>query len=497
MPTVRSRLHKKNKDGSYSTIYLETDASIVLLGNGTALEDTIAQMQETSRALGGAHALKHTETGSDPITPDSIGAASAFDISAINAGIENAHTRLQNILDSAIETITDIPYQVGTVTYSGGSQAPVWGNYDTSRMGVSGDISGVNAGEYSAVFTAKKGFQFDGGAESITVTWRIDHAVISTVPSQNGSLTYTGSAQSPSWSNYNSAQLTLSGVTSGTNAGTYTAKFTPTENYQWADGTAEEKSVNWSIGKAAGSLSLSTTSVSFTSASGSQQVTVTRSGTGAIHAVSSNTSVATCSVSGNVVTIRSGSTNGSCSISITVDEDDNFTSPSEKPINVSRDVFTVPTTLGIKCTWAGHDWIVCHVESDRIYLACAEIYEFCAFDSDQNHTSYAGSNLAARAKAFENSLPASAKANAINTTVNGVTAKIFVASKEQLDGGFSWFNSNDRRDLFDGSANFYWTSSTHTNTTRVWYVYRSSGKFDYTNPTQTGGLRPFVALKRT
>ena len=49
---------------------------------------------------------------------------------------------------------------------------------------------------------------------------------ISAVPTQNGTLTFTGSEQSPSWNNYNPDTLTLGGVTTGTNAGTYTATFT-------------------------------------------------------------------------------------------------------------------------------------------------------------------------------------------------------------------------------------------------------------------------------
>ena len=50
---------------------------------------------------------------------------------------------------------------------------------------------------------------------------------ISNVPAQSGTLTYNGNSQTPSWSNYNSAQLTLGGTTSGTNATSYNATFTP------------------------------------------------------------------------------------------------------------------------------------------------------------------------------------------------------------------------------------------------------------------------------
>ena len=52
------------------------------------------------------------------------------------------------------------------------------------------------------------------------------------VPSQSGALAYTGSAQTPAWANYESTKLTLGGTTSGTNAGSYEATFTPKDNYQ-------------------------------------------------------------------------------------------------------------------------------------------------------------------------------------------------------------------------------------------------------------------------
>ena len=72
---------------------------------------------------------------------------------------------------------------------------------------------------------------------------------ISAVPTQSTALTYSGSSQSPTWKNYDSSQLTIGGTTSGTNAGTYYATFTPKEGYCWSDGSTTAKSVSWTIGK--------------------------------------------------------------------------------------------------------------------------------------------------------------------------------------------------------------------------------------------------------
>ena len=52
-------------------------------------------------------------------------------------------------------------------------------------------------------------------------------SIINAVPSQSGSLTYTGSAQSPTWNGYDAEKLSIGGDYSAVDAGTYTATFTP------------------------------------------------------------------------------------------------------------------------------------------------------------------------------------------------------------------------------------------------------------------------------
>ena len=44
--------------------------------------------------------------------------------------------------------------------------------------------------------------------------------------------------------------MTLGGVTTGTDAGSYQATFTPKEGYTWGDETSEAKTVTWTIGRA-------------------------------------------------------------------------------------------------------------------------------------------------------------------------------------------------------------------------------------------------------
>ena len=179
----------------------------------------------------------------------------------------------------------------------------------------------------------------DGGINNSTsqrTTGTANRITISTVPSQSGTLTYTGSSQSPSWSNYVSTKMTLGGTTSGTNAGSYNATFTPTSDYRWSDGGTSAKTVAWSIGKAAGSLSISKTSITLNSSTKSTTFTVTRSGDGAISATSSATGVATVSVSGTTVTVSSvNDTTGTATITVSVAAGTNYTAPASKTCSVT------------------------------------------------------------------------------------------------------------------------------------------------------------------
>ena len=192
----------------------------------------------------------------------------------------------------------------------------------------------------------------DGGINTSTsqrTTGTANRITIANVPSQSGSLTYSGSEQTPSWSNYNTTYMTIGGTTKGTNAGSYTATFTPTTNYRWSDGTTTAKSVTWSIGKAAGSLTLSASSVTLNTSNLTKTVTVTRAGDGTITATSNNTGVATVSVSGNTITISHvNKTTGSATITVKVAAGTNHTAPSDKTISV--------TAQFVSSTLNDNDW---------------------------------------------------------------------------------------------------------------------------------------------
>ena len=88
-------------------------------------------------------------------------------------------------------------------------------------------------------------------ASSSTPTVKVQNITNVAIPIQSGTLTYNSTSQTVTWSNYDSSKMTVSGTTSATNAGTYSATFTlkDTTNYKWSDGTTAAKTVSWKINK--------------------------------------------------------------------------------------------------------------------------------------------------------------------------------------------------------------------------------------------------------
>lgn len=167
--------------------------------------------------------------------------------------------------------------------------------------------------------------------KTYTATARIP---IANVPTQEGSLTYTGSAQTPTLNNYDSDELTLGGTTSGTNAGNYNATVTPKAGFCWSDGTTGAKTVAWTIAKAAGSLSLNPVSLSLTGNAPTGSVTVTRAGDGAITATSSEPDIAKVSVSGNKVNVTAVD-EGNVTVTVKVAAGTNHNAPANKTFTVN------------------------------------------------------------------------------------------------------------------------------------------------------------------
>lgn len=147
------------------------------------------------------------------------------------------------------------------------------------------------------------------------------------VPTVSGSLTYNGQAQSPILTGYDADKMVLSGDTSGTNAGSYTAVVTPTAQYKWSDGSTEAKNIPWSIAKATPSITFDPASVSLDTSTTSQAVSVTYTGDGTLSAQSDNSGVATASLEGTILTVT-GVETGNTAIQVSASEGTNYTAAS-------------------------------------------------------------------------------------------------------------------------------------------------------------------------
>lgn len=223
-------------------------------------------------------------------------------------------------------------------TFADGSTAVITDQVDYSPKT-------MTYGTTSVVVSATIG----GQAYTASVAVTVSRIKVSAVPTQSGTLTYNGASQSPTLSGYDATKMMLSGTQSATNAGSYTMQASlKDDKYEWPDGTTTAKTVNWSIGKKAGSFTKDKTSIQITTNKKSDTITITREGTGAISASSNNTQVATTSVSGNVITVT-GVKSGNCVITINVAADTNHTAPAAQTVNVS--VSLISNTLN-ENSWA-------------------------------------------------------------------------------------------------------------------------------------------------
>ena len=148
--------------------------------------------------------------------------------------------------------ISAITYKLGTgnaTTYSSAVTVPVGQTVTYGATASSGYTWWKWTGTHSSTTNA---YSFTMPASNVADTANAMQQI--TTPSWKGTLTYSGSSQSATtttlWNNYNTSTSTIGGTTSGTNAGSYNATFTPKSGYCWTDGTTSAKTVSWSITRA-------------------------------------------------------------------------------------------------------------------------------------------------------------------------------------------------------------------------------------------------------
>lgn len=153
-----------------------------------------------------------------------------------------------NTSTSQREIIYATPEQDGVLTYNGKVQRPVWLYFDWTKLSISGDTTGKDAGSYAVYFTPIGNCTWaDDTRTPRRALWKIGKAEIQ-VPEQSGKLIFNGELQTPELKYYDSEAMTLSGdYENKSEVGTYTAYATPNVNCTFSDGSTKAKSFTWEI----------------------------------------------------------------------------------------------------------------------------------------------------------------------------------------------------------------------------------------------------------
>jgi uncharacterized repeat protein (TIGR02543 family) len=171
---------------------------------------------------------------------------------------DNAGSSVSAAIQKADSSFTQTPTAL-TLTYNGQSQelvnpgatddGTVWYSKDGGSSWSAAVPAETDAGDYTVHYKiVGDGNHNDnlGGSVGITIAKKPISA-----PAQSGTLTYDGTPQTPTWTSYSTAEITIS-VTPQTDAdNNYTAAADLTSaNYKWADGSTTQKTLTWAIGKA-------------------------------------------------------------------------------------------------------------------------------------------------------------------------------------------------------------------------------------------------------
>ena len=253
--------------------------------------------------------------------------------------------------DSTRVIVTEDAYATSynTSTYKYRLDSKVMNQYQNNPLVVSGLENGKTY--YVRFYPVDKGGAVNTATANRT-TGVADRISLAALPSQNDTgankLIYTGENQNPVWNNYDSS--VLSGVwVAQTNAGTYTASFTPKADYKWAASLLEDgedptstKNVSWKIWQAPGTLSTDKVSVMLYGSHETVDVTISGTYDGTLSVESSDTSVAVVSLSGNVATISGTRKAGSIVVTISATGGTNY---ADQTITISVEaLFTLEET---------------------------------------------------------------------------------------------------------------------------------------------------------
>ena len=150
-------------------------------------------------------------------------------------------------------------------------------------------------------------------------------------------------------------------------------------------------------------------------------------------------------------------------------------------------------SIGTHIQWAGYDWIVTHVVDTKmaylIYMTLADIVPNWKVTWD---------DLQNACTKFANQLTEKQKACLKSVTAGNTSGKVFVATRDQMAGGFSYFRSNSSRRL----NGVYWTSTEYSSD-NAWSVITDESLnttytyFHHVSKSSSYGFRPSVCVDLT
>lgn len=160
--------------------------------------------------------------------------------------------------------------------------------------------------------------------------------------------------------------------------------------------------------------------------------------------------------------------------------------------------------VGNTITFADHEWIISHLTDAECYLTLTTLAKGVATFSSAKYNNWAYTNIGADEQKLLKKLK-------YPDDDVGFERLSIIASKEQMEGGFSYFNSDDRREIPDADPYYYWTSSIdeyggHGSDKNAWAVNPSNGMIQsvlYDPQAGSGiedpehGIRPTICIDMT
>lgn len=438
MAILRQRLNRKNAGGSYDTIHLETESGLVLRSDGTTVEDALAANGVFSR-MNAAAVIVSSDLAEDDLVL--IGDADGGTVRKVTLSELASYFGTTAGNDPTTEfTILAQPAVLSVSNGSGGTPAENLNDALTQMK----DSYGLMY-HYYRLQDALTGTLYYVACES-------------TIGSDTTSITgsYVSTADPTKW--YTNSTLKF------LNTSNITADFT-----YLAAPVVESASGGSSVSTSGGSLDTTLIEMIKAYPNHKRYRLQNESGTNYYILTASTVNEDTESITGAIYATATGTYYTGATITMVSMIPDEFPDPES-------------LTVGNTINWASKQWIVSHKTADTCYLTLKGL--------SGESTWY---NLQSSCNSFANQLNEAQKACLKSVTAGNTSGKVFVATYDQMNGGFSYFNNDSRRSVGD----YYWTSTEYSSD-YAWNVDSDGGLGSYGGlKSNSYGFRPSVALDLT